>query len=122
MSNKWIAVVLMGMLELTGAARAADLVSGAWTIEFESQSGAPIVVTMHLEQSGDAVTGKITGPEADVPMTGSVKGNTLELNYSIDFGQGPVAIKLTGTVDATTFVGTGDYGALGKGEFHARRQ
>jgi hypothetical protein len=102
---------------------AADTVSGSWAITFEQQGNPPIETTMKLEQKGDAVSGTIPGFDgSDVAMKGSVKGKTLELNYTIDFGQGPVQIKLTGTVDADTYTGTGDYGQFGTGKFSAKRK
>lgn len=103
-------------------ANAADTVSGSWQITFENTQGPPIETVMKLTQKGEAVSGTIPGIDgSDVAMKGTFKGKTLELNYSIDFGQGPVAIKLTGTVDADDYTGMGDYGTFGTGKFSAKR-
>src|SRR5271166_5200606 len=92
-------------------------ISGKWSFDvvLDAGSGSP-----HFEftQSGETLTGMYHGQFGDAKVTGTVKGDKVELN----FGGAAGSVKYTGTIlDAKSMKGTVDYGEAGKGTFTATK-
>ena len=100
---------------------AADAnVTGTWNVTVESSigSGAP---TFTLKQTGSDVTGTYKGQLGEAPVTGTVKGNDLQLKYSVS-GQGQeLTVTYTGTVDGDSIKGKVSYGEMGEGTFTGKK-
>ena len=106
----------MKTLVLLFAMFLADI-SGKWTFEvvLDAGSGSP---TFELTQAGETVTGMYHGQFGDAKVTGTVKGDNVELNFGGDAG----SVKYSGTiVNAKSMKGTVDYGEAGKGTFTATK-
>jgi hypothetical protein len=106
----------MKTLVLLFAMFLADI-SGKWTFEvvLDAGSGSP---TFELTQTGETLTGMYHGQFGDAKVTGTVKGDKVELN----FGGAAGNVKYSGTiVDAKSMKGTVDYGEAGKGTFTATK-
>lgn len=66
----------------------AGLAAGSWTLTVNSPRGE-MKMTANLQQNGEAVTGELNLPFGAAPITkGSVKGNEVELEYTISTPNG----------------------------------
>jgi hypothetical protein len=91
-----------GDVNVTNVTPAATL-SGSWNGTF-SPGGA---FTLHLTQSGDAITGTITIDSATVNVTGNISGDTVTLTGSV----GENTYTLTGNANSSRNSMTGNYTA-----------
>jgi hypothetical protein len=109
-----LAMVVLG----AAAVRAAD-VSGTWEakVKLGDQTGSP---TFTLQQAGESLTGTYSGVFGEAPVTGTVKGD----NVTIDFEVSGYKIHYAGKLDSAgkSMEGTVDYGELGSGTFTATRK
>src|ERR1700710_2350697 len=96
-------------------ANAAD-VTGTWimAVETGAGSGAPTFV---LVQKGDALSGSYKGMLGEAPVSGTVKGDDVTIEYKVE-GQGQtLAVKYSGKTDGKTMSGKVSLGQLGEGTF-----
>jgi hypothetical protein len=101
------------LLILSAALTLAADISGKWTftVNLDAGSGTP---GFEFVQKGEALTGTYKGTFGEAKLTGTVKGDKVEFNFSSDAG----TAKYSGTLDgATKISGTCDYGEAGKGTF-----
>lgn len=100
---------------LTFAASGAN-VSGTWDakVEVGGQNGTPTFV---LKQTGQQLAGTYKGALGEVPVTGTLKGNKVVLEFQTSVGK----VVYTGKVDAgkAKMEGTVDYGGQASGTFTA---
>jgi len=96
-------------------------VSGTWAfqVEFSGGSGTP---TMTLKQDGEKLTGHYSGQLGEAPVTGTVKGNAIEIAFDIDIQGTAAHIVYSGTVDKDTMKGTVKLGDLGDATFTAKKK
>ena len=79
----------------------------------------PVAVT--LKQEADRVTGTLSAMGMDIPVTGSVTGTTLTLNFTAQTPNGSLPITLTGALSATGLAGTASIEGLGDAQWSATR-
>jgi len=106
---------------LAGAALAADAnVAGEWDFQVETQAGTG---TPHfsLKQDGSNVSGTYKGQLGEAPVTGTVKGNELTINFKVNAQGTDLAITYTGTVDGSSIKGKVSLGELGEGSFTGKK-
>ena len=90
-------ITMLASTALAGAALAADAnVAGEWdfTVETQAGTGSP---HFSLKQDGTAVTGTYKGQLGEAPVTGTVKGNELTLNFKVNAQGAELAITYSGT-------------------------
>ena len=112
-----IAAVSLGVSQL---ALAAD-VTGTWLMSVETANG-PGSPTFVLTQKGEELTGNYKGALGEAPVTGTVKGNAITINYKISAQGAELAISYTGTVEGNTMSGKLSLGELGEGTFKGTKQ
>ena len=102
------------------AASAAGDVSGVWNAEVETSagSGAP---TWTLKQEGEKITGNYDGTLGKFPMTGTLKGDAIELSFKVT-GQVEGTVIYKGTVSGNTMKGTVDLAGMATGTFKATKK
>ena len=103
----------IALLILSAAMSFAADITGKWTftVNLDAGSGTP---SFEFAQKGEAITGMYHGTFGEAKLTGTVKGDKVEFNFSSDAG----TAKYTGTLDgAAKISGTCDYGEAGKGTF-----
>jgi hypothetical protein len=84
-----------------------------------SSTPAAAARTSNSPNPAKNITGMYHGQFGDAKVTGTVKGDKVELSFSSDAG----AAKYSGTLDgANKMKGTVDYGEAGKGTFTATRK
>jgi len=114
-------ITMLASAALAGAALAADAnVAGEWDFTVETQAGTG---TPHfsLKQDGSNVTGTYKGQLGEAPVTGSVKGNELTINFKVNAQGQDLAITYTGTVEGDTIKGKVALGELGEGTFTGKK-
>lgn len=97
----------------TQAAAPVD-VSGKWNIAMAMRGGATFATIATLQQTGEQITGSLNGQAGDEPVTGTMVGNALTLQFRAATAQGDVAVTMRGELGADGFTGT--LGLPGTGE------
>lgn len=94
---------------------AAD-VTGTWTMMVETQagSGSP---TFTLTQKGEAITGTYKGQLGEAPVTGTLKGSDLMLEFKVDLQGQSLTVTYTGKVDGNSASGKVQLGQFAEGTF-----
>jgi hypothetical protein len=115
-----VAVTLLAGTVLAVGALAATDISGTWnaSVQTSAGSGSPTFV---LKQDGDKLTGTYNGTFGSAPVTGTVNGNDVTLEFTPSSGS---KAKYTGKLDSTgkKMEGTCDYGGGLSGTFTATKQ
>lgn len=81
--------------------RRGDL-AGQWEMSVRKKSGGTQTWTLTLEQRGEALTGVINSEGGDLPVSGTVKGQSVNLSAR-QFG---VTVRFPATFDGTMMTGT----------------
>jgi hypothetical protein len=114
-------IAMLASTALVGAALAADAnVAGEWDFTVETQAGTG---TPHfsLKQDGANVTGNYKGQLGEAPVTGTVKGNELTINFKVNAQGTDLAITYSGTVEGNSIKGKVSLGELGEGSFTGKK-
>jgi hypothetical protein len=107
---------------LTTSAIAADAnVAGEWDFTVESPAGTG---TPHfsLKQQGAAISGTYKGALGEAPVTGSVKGNAVTIQFRVDAQGMEMDVIYKGTVDGASMSGTVTLGDFGEGKFTGKKK
>jgi hypothetical protein len=111
------AIVAMAVAQL---ASAAD-VSGTWLMAVETGAGSG-TPTFVLVQKGDMITGSYKGRLGEAPVTGTITGDDVVLDYTVDAQGQSIAVKYTGKVAGTSMSGKVSLGGFGEGTFTGKLQ
>ncbi len=76
-------------------------VAGTWEMSVQKRSGT-LTWTLKLEQHGERLTGVINSEGGDLPVTGTIKGQAINLSAK-RFG---VTVEFPATLDGDTMTGT----------------
>ena len=99
----------------------ADM-TGTWNLQIatETISASP---TVSIKQDGEKLTGQyISAQYGAFPLTGSVKGDTFELNIAMTIEGNSLAVYFGGTIDKDSVKGTVSYGDFAQGTFTGARK
>ena len=81
-------------------------VAGKWILTVETQNGT-MNPTLDLKVDGKKLTGTITGPQGDAPLTGELADNKLTFSINVQTNNGNMKIDFAGTLKADgTLAGT----------------
>lgn len=113
-------------LSSIGADVADASVGGAWSVNIKSQYRTRDT-TMEIVQKGTALTGHIADSAGEkVPLTGTIKGNTIALSYELTGiqvnGIAQPMLKFNGTVDGNNISAKADQPVVGVMEMKAARK
>jgi hypothetical protein len=114
------ALFVAAVFAVAQVASAAD-VTGTWimAVETGAGSGSP---TFTLKQSGDALTGTYKGQLGEAPVTGTVKGDDVTIEYKIDAQGQTLSVKYSGKVDGNSMSGKVVLGTFAEGTFKGTKQ
>lgn len=114
------ALLAIGALTIAQVAAAAD-VTGTWimAVQTSAGSGSP---TFILVQKGDALSGSYKGQLGEAQVTGTVKGDEVTIEYTVDGQAGSLSVKYSGKTDGKTMSGKVSLGQLGEGTFTGTKQ
>jgi hypothetical protein len=107
---------------LTTSAIAADAnVTGEWDLTVESPAGTG---TPHfsLKQDGASISGTYKGALGEAPVTGSVKGNAVVIQFRVEAQGMEMDVIYKGTVDGAAMSGTVTLGDFGEGKFTGKKK
>ena len=79
-------------------------ITGKWDIFMDSPAGQ-MPFTGNLVQTGDKVSGTVSGPMGELPVTGTMTGNALKMDLNIQTPQGDMALTFTGDLAANGLTG-----------------
>jgi hypothetical protein len=114
-------ITMLASTAVAAAVFAADAnVAGEWDFAVETQAGTG---TPHfsLKQDGSNVTGNYKGQLGEAPVTGTVKGNELTINFKVSAQGSELAITYVGTVEGDTIKGKVTLGEMGEGTFTGKK-
>jgi hypothetical protein len=114
------ALLTIGAFVIAQVAAAAD-VTGTWimAVQTGAGSGSPTFV---LVQKGDALSGSYKGQLGEAQVTGTVKGDDVTIEYTVEGQAGSLAVKYSGKTDGKTMSGKVSLGQLGEGTFTGTKQ
>ena len=110
---------LVALTGLTAAPHAQGDLNGAWALSFTTPNGN-MDVSATFKQDGEELTGTMSGPQGEVPLKGSVKGNIFTFTIDVQSPNGQLTINLQGEVDGDAIKGTFDFGQ-GVGDWTGKR-
>jgi hypothetical protein len=115
-------IAMLASSALVGAAVAADAnVAGEWDFTVETQAGTG---TPHfsLKQDGASISGTYKGALGEAPVTGSVKGNAVVIQFRVEAQGMEMDVIYKGTVDGAAMSGTVTLGDFGEGKFTGKKK
>jgi hypothetical protein len=114
------AVLAVIALTVMQVASAAD-VTGTWRMAVQTSAGSGNP-TFELVQKGDSISGTYKGQLGEAPVTGTMSGNDMTLEFGIDAQGQTLTIKYTGKVDGKSVSGSVALGGFGSGTFTGTKQ
>jgi hypothetical protein len=108
------------LVVVLGTGALAQSIAGAWDLTVNGPEGA-INATVTIKQDGEKITGSIDTPQGTAEMTGTYKGKTLNLSFSVPGPNGNLDIKVNGEVDGTNIKGMIDFG-MGQADFTGKKK
>ena len=67
------------------------------------------------------MTGTVKRPAGEVPLTGTVKGDTVSFSYTILYNDNPLVLTVTAKLSGDSLTGVVDFGGAAQEEFSAKR-
>ena len=114
-------VIFAAALFLSVSAYAQGSVAGAWDLAINGPEG-PVNAVATLKQDGEKVSGSIESQAGTAEVSGTMKGKTLNMAFTVQTPNGPLDIKVTGEVDGAAMKGTIDLAGMGMMEFTAKKK
>lgn len=110
------------LLVLMSSAWAAD-VSGKWTFTLELSGVGSFQPNFDLKQAGEKLTGKYSGGLGTYDVTGTVKGDQLELSFKAEYNGESMLVVYKGTIegDGNKMKGTARMGDQAEGTWTGER-
>ncbi len=103
------------------ASYSAEDVSGSWDLAVESRQGTARP-TITFRQEGEKLSGTYQGRMGEVPLQGTLKGNSIQFSLKLKFRDQDIQVTYTGTVEGDAMKGTVQFGDSGSGSWTARRK
>jgi hypothetical protein len=103
------------------AAAAPTDANGKWNIVLTLGGAGSFPLTGTFKQDGEKVSGVLTSMAGEVPVSGTMVGKALKLEFKVDTPQGQLPITMTGELGATGFAGKASIAGLGDTDWTATR-
>ena len=98
-----------GSVAAVSAAALPQSADGSWSGTIETP-GPAMPFNLVIKTHGDSVSGTVKRSSGDVPLYGTIKGDTLTFFYTILYNDNPFTVNLQGVVSGDSFKGQADYG------------
>jgi len=112
---------LLALLSLTALAAGID---GKWAAQVPGRDGETREVTFNFKADGDTLTGTVTSPRGDMPISeGKIAGDDVSFSLTLEFGGNQVKLLYKGTIsgDEIKFTRQREGGQGHPMEFTAKR-
>jgi hypothetical protein len=95
-------------------------VAGEWAVSFATPMGM-MEFTMAVSQNGTKLTGHLTSDVGEFPLKGTVDGDQVTIDWTLNDNSKMVDITFKGKVEGDKMSGSARLGTLGQGPFSADR-
>ena len=112
------ALTLAAVAAVTPAS--AQSVAGEWDASINTPGG-PRPFKLLLLVHGDTLAGTVKRAAGDVPLTGTVKGDTISFSYTVSYNENALTLTITARVVGDTMKGTVDFAGQASDDFSAKR-
>lgn len=116
--KKLLLMLALSFFAITAAA--AQSVTGDWDASMNTPGGTRNF-RLILKQDGEKLTGTVKREAVDVPLDGTVTGNTVKFSYSIAYNGNPITLTMTAVVAGDEMKGEVDIASQMKDVFQAKR-
>jgi hypothetical protein len=103
------------------ASGGAVSVAGTWELTVESPMGSRTSDAV-FTQTGETLGGKMVSQRGEAPLQGTVKGDTVAFNLTINAQGQDLTIDYAGKVTGDTMSGTVQFGSFGDGKWTGKRK
>ncbi|MBS1789062.1 MAG: hypothetical protein JST85_15145 [Acidobacteria bacterium] len=110
---------LISIFALSALAQSAP-VAGEWDVAMNTPGGVRNF-KMVLKVDGEKVTGEVKREAGSLPLSGTIKGNNLQVSYTVNYNGNDLAITLSGKVDGDNIKGPVSFGGMAEDEWSAKR-
>jgi hypothetical protein len=94
--------------------------TGDWEVRLTTPGG-PMEFHMYLDHEGSKLSGRLTSPSGEFPLTGSTEGNQIKIAWTYPDGAELLEITFAGKMVGHAIRGTANVGRLGEGAMSAER-
>jgi len=102
-------------------AAGAVSVAGTWELTVESPMGSRTSDAV-FTQNGETLGGKMVSQRGEAPLQGTIKGDTVDFNLTINAQGQDLTIDYSGKVTGDTMSGTVQFGSFGDGKWTGKRK
>jgi hypothetical protein len=95
-------------------------ISGKWDITLNMGANQMPGSAM-FTQAGDKVTGTLTSLAGSVPVSGTMTGKTLKLEFNVPTQQGDIPVTMTGDLGPDGFTGKASLAGIGDADWTGKR-
>jgi hypothetical protein len=96
-------------------------VAGTWDAGMNTPGGSSAFKIL-FQQRGDSVTGTVYRSSGEVPLAGTMKGDTLRFAYLISYNENSIRVAMVARVAGDSMVGFVEFNGAAQDAFWARRQ
>ena len=119
--NRMKALLAAALVLMAAPAFAQTDVSGDWDVTIVSPQGSN-TSRVTLKQDGAKVSGLFKSPAGELPFEGgTITGNELKFEFTVNFQGNPLPITLTGKVDGGSITGKADFGGFAEGDWSGKK-
>lgn len=112
-----IGLILVGAGSMSAQTKS---VAGEWDAVYNTPGGARSFKLV-FSVEGEKITGTAKRSNGDVPLTGTVKGEDISFNYTINYNGNAVTLTFAGKVTGDTMSGTVYFNESASDEWSAKR-
>jgi dipeptidyl aminopeptidase/acylaminoacyl peptidase len=98
----------------------APSIAGEWDASMNTPGGVRNFRIV-FKVSGDTLTGTVKREAGDVPLFGTIKGNTVKFSYTVMYNSNALELTMTATLDGDSMKGTVDMGGVAQDDFWAKK-
>ena len=116
---KQLLAALAAALTVTTTASAQSL-AGEWEATINTPGG-PRTFAIVFQVEGERVSGTVKRPAGEVPLTGTIKADTVQFSYTVIYNDNPLLLTVLAKLEGDSLTGTIDFGGAAQDEFSAKR-
>ncbi len=95
-------------------------IAGEWNAAMNTPGGVQNFKIVFVVD-GEKLTGTVKRSRGDVALAGTIKGNDVQFDYTVNYGGNDLTISMTGKLEGDTIKGTVSFGGNAEDEWSAAR-